>query len=144
MKRATIAIVDAARARIYTYDHEREPPQQLAEVADLVNPGRRLRTGELSRDAHVDEMDGRFAKLIVGELDRIVREGSFTQLIVVASPNMLGELRRADGALHREGVQVDEIARDFVKLTSPQLHDQLAQLQLIPPRERLGARSAAR
>lgn len=129
MKRVTIAIVDAARARIYTYDHEREPPQQLAEVADLVNPSR--------QDEH-------FAKVIVGALDQIVRDGNYTQLIVVASPNMLGELRRADGVLHREGVQVDEIARDFVKLTSPQLHDQLAQLQLIPPRERLGARSLAR
>lgn len=98
MKRATVAIVDAARARIYTYDHEREPPQQLAEVADLVNP---------------EEMHATFAKLIVGELDRIVRDGNHTHLIVVASPNMLGELRRADGVLHREGVQVDEIARDF-------------------------------
>ena len=46
MKRACIAIVDAARARIYTYDQTTDggrsaPAGALHEKIDLVNPGRR-------------------------------------------------------------------------------------------------------
>src|ERR1051325_3461223 len=98
MKRACIAVVDAVRARLYTYQDESGQP--LAEVADLVNPGRRLTLDE-PRDAHVDEMDLQFAKDIVGEIDKIVRTGAYGHVIVVASPRMLGDLRKVDGVLHR-------------------------------------------
>ena len=137
MKRACIAVVDAVRARLYTYQDE--SGQQLAEVADLVNPGRRLRGYPLDepRDAQVDEMDLQFARDIVAEIDKIVHTGAFGHVIVVASPRMLGDLRKVDGVLHRPDLILDELPRDLAKLTSPQLHDKLAELKLIPPRQRL-------
>ena len=158
MKRSCIAVVDAARARLYTY--QEDPAQELREVADLVNPGRRLRASELfsdtrpgsdrgigergftfddHRDAHVDNMDLQFAREVVAEIDRIVREGAYGHVIVVASPKMLGDLRKLDGVLRRSDLVLDEIPRDLAKLTSPQLHDKLAELKLIPPRQRLTA-----
>ena len=163
MKRACIAIVDASRARLYTYDEENEPTSQLREIRDLVNPGRRLRASEMfsetrpslghpgrpglsrepgstrddHRDDHIDMMDMKFAKEIVAEIDRILKAGHYGHLIVVASPRMLGELRKANGVLKRNNLVVDEIPRDLAKLTSSQLHDHLASMELLPPRARL-------
>src|SRR5690242_3294424 len=116
MKRSCIAIVDAVRARVYTYQ---DAAQVMREELDLINMGR-------------EELE--FAKVIVGELDRIVREGAYGHVIVVASPTMLGDLRKVDGVLHRADLVLDEIPRDLAKLTSPQLHDKLAELKLLPPR----------
>ena len=129
MKRACIAIVDATRARLYTYEQDApdDPAHELREVLDLAHR------------AHEDT-DVKFAKDIVAEVDRVVRTGDYGHVIVVASPKMLGDLRKCDAVLYRDGVIVDEIPRDLAKLTSPQLHDHLAQLKLLPPRQRLKQR----
>jgi protein required for attachment to host cells len=163
MKRACIAVVDACRARLYTYQQAADPGQQLQEVRDLANPGRRLRPSELfsesrpsnkapgrpgpmrergstsddHRDDHLDMLDARFAKEVMDEIDKLVGEGGYGHLILVASPKMLGELRRADGVLKRYGLVVDEVPRDLAKLTAAQLHDHLASLELIPGRTRV-------
>jgi protein required for attachment to host cells len=161
MKRACIAIVDATRARLYAYQHDvaDDPNEQLREVVDFANPARHLRASELfsetrpgsdrsamrnsghthddHRDAHIEKMDLEFAKRIVSEIDRIVRDYAFGHVIMVASPKMLGDLRKVDGVLHRAELILDEIPRDLAKLTSPQLHDHLARLKLIAPRPRL-------
>ena len=42
MKRSCIEIVDAARARVFTYQEDADPGQELREVRDLTNPGRSL------------------------------------------------------------------------------------------------------
>jgi protein required for attachment to host cells len=156
MKRACIAIVDAARARIYTYDQttdgERSAPAgALHEEIDLVNAGRRGHdlysttkpgikrnapgsgTTDDHRDAHTDELDRRFARHVISEIDRISREHAHDRVLLVASPAMLGELRGVDRALRPE-LQVEYVARDLARLTSPQIHDHLAQLRLVAPR----------
>ncbi len=156
MKRACIAIVDAARARIYTYDQSSDagrpaPAGALHEAIDLVNPGRRGHdlysttkpgakrsapgsgTTDDHRDAHADELDRRFAHQVVSEIDRIAREHAYDRVLMVASPAMLGELRGADRGLGPE-LQVEYVARDLARLTSPQIHDHLAQLRLVAPR----------
>jgi protein required for attachment to host cells len=171
MKRACIAIVDASRARLYTYDEAGDPTHQLAEVKDLVNVGRRMKVGDTvsnsepgvswsskdggangganarsstddHRDAKVDELDTRFAKEIVQNIESLVNEDGFRHLIVVASPKMLGLMRQTDGVLHRADLTIDEISRDLAKLTSAQLHDHLASMNLIPPRVRVAAARA--
>jgi protein required for attachment to host cells len=163
MKRACIAIVDAAHARLFMYEQAAEPGRELREIRDLANPGRRLKDSELfsesrpslaqsgrpgpsgepgstkddHRDDHIAMMDTRFAKEIVEELDRILRAEGLGHLIMIASPKMLGELRKANGALKRNGLVVDEIPRDLANLTGTQLHDHLASIDMIPGRQRL-------
>ena len=135
MKRACIAIVDATRARLYTYeradDDEPARPESgaLHEVMDL-----RAGSTEDHRDAHAHEIDRRFARQVVAELDRIAREHAFPRVVLVASPAMLGEVRGVTGALRRPELVVEYVARDLAQLSSPQIHDHLAQLSLIPPR----------
>jgi protein required for attachment to host cells len=166
MKRACIAIVDATRARLYTYQEDSTPGQELREVQDLVNAGRRMKQGEMfsesrpalapsghggpaqtgvsggpakddHRDDHVAMMDTKFAKEVVEELHKVVAQEAYGRLILIAPPKMLGELRKANGTLKRNGMVVDEIPRDLTNLTSTQLHDHLASLDLIPGRQRL-------
>ncbi len=153
MKRALIAIVDAAHARLYTYQSEHGPA--LAEERDLVNagrqahqqfsttkPGNRWQEGgrgstDDHRMDHLAEMDAKFAKYVVDEAARLVREQAFGRVILVASPKMLGELRRVSATLRSGDIVVDEVAQDLAWLTSSQLHDHLAHLKLIDPRSRV-------
>lgn len=163
MNRGCIAIVDVTRARVCEYDVKSSAGNELREIVDLVNPGRRHisdmfesdvpgeRGSDLGvrsnhqqstndhRQQFVESRDAKFARDIVVQLDRIVREGAFTHLVVVAGPRMLGELRKHDGALRRDGLHLDELERDLAWQSNAQLHDHLAQLGIIPPRQRIAA-----
>jgi hypothetical protein len=41
--------------------------------------------------------------------------------------------------LRRDGLKLDEVDRDLAQLSNAQLHDHLAQLGIIPPRQRIAA-----
>lgn len=143
MDRTCIAIVDATRARLFTFDRESDAAgvhEDLDERADLVNPQRRLRTSELFTDSHatfedrryhhLDEIDATFARLVAAEIEKLVRAAPTRRLILCASPNMLGIMRTLD--LRHLGVVIDELDRDLVKLTPPQLRDYLTSVSLLP------------
>jgi protein required for attachment to host cells len=155
MQRTCIAVVDAARARLFTLDRFSDPVgvhENLSERIDLVNPARRLtpaqlfsdsrsglgRSGGLQygiddhRDAHIDAIDAAFAREIADAIKRLVRDTGAGRLIVVASPRMLGALRTAD--LRRRGVVIDELGRNYSRLTPAQIHDQLVERGLLPTR----------
>jgi protein required for attachment to host cells len=138
MKRACIAIVDAAQARIYTYD------EAYDEEVDLVNPARRGRDpfsmrqgiehpagGERSTGDHhaaqPDKLERTFARQVIEELNRIAEQRGLAHVVVVATPEMLGELRTLDAALQRPDLVLEYIERDLARLTSPQAHGHLAQ-----------------
>ena len=171
MKRACIATIDAARAKIYTYQDDADPGREMREVQDLTNPGRRARDSELfsdtrpslapsghappqaagfsggptkddHRDDHIAMMDQKFAKEICEELDKVVRAGGYGHLILIAPPKMLGTLRKANGVFNRPGLVVEEVTRDLSNLTPSQLHDHLASLGLVAGRQRAGFQAA--
>jgi protein required for attachment to host cells len=130
MHRTCIAVIDATRARLFTFDRTAEGDgvhEELVETNDLVNPGRRLDHG----DAHQEEMDRTFAKQIGAEIRRLTDDPRARRLVLCASPNMLGEMRHV-APLARDGVAVEEIARDLVKLNTPQLRAQLRDYGLLP------------
>lgn len=165
MQRTCIAIVDSTRARLFTFDRTADVEgihEELSERTDLVNPARRLtptqlfsdtrtnsnRTGQRHYgsddhvDAHLDQLDAEFARSIAGAIERTIRETASHRLIVCASPQMLGQLRAAE--LRHDGLVIDEIASDFVKLTPPQIHDKLVEHGLLPaPPPRPGLRPEA-
>ncbi len=164
MKRVFIAIVDAARARLYTYQEDADPGRQLREVRDLTNPGRRMKAGEMfsetrpalaraggrpgiggepgstkddHRDDHIEMMDAKFAKEVIDEIEQVLRTEAYGRLILASPPRMLGELRNASTSLRKNGLVVDEVPEGLSYMTSAQLHDHLAALSLIPARTRL-------
>lgn len=153
MDRTCIAIVDATRARLFTFDRESDAGgvhEDLEEREDLVNPQRRQRPSELFSDSrpgssrtgglgyafddrrshHMDEIDAVFARDVAHKIEDLVRAAPTRRLIVCASPNMLGALRATD--LRRMGIVIDELDRDLVKLTPAQLRDYLTSVDLLP------------
>jgi protein required for attachment to host cells len=158
--RACIAIIDSTRARICEYDERNAPGEELHEVSDKLNPGRRHigemfeqaqsgeRTGSSAahqqatddhREGYVDVRDQKFAREVIEEIDRIVRGGAFTHVVVIAAPRTLGELRKYDSVLRRDGLKLEEIERDLGGLSDPQLHDHLAHAGILPSRKRIAA-----
>lgn len=156
MYRACIALVDASRARLFRFERSTESDgthEELIEQTDLVNPARRLRpsalfsdsrpgsnrTGRLQnafddhRNAHIDQLDAEFARSVVAELARMLEAARAQRLIICASPHMLGELRSA-GVPRRNGMELDELPRDLVKLSATEIRDQLASYGVLPPR----------
>ncbi len=139
MHRTCIAVIDAARARLFTYDRTADGGdvrEELVETADLVNPGRRLAQSrgfpfDDHGDARLAEMDRTFAKQIAAEVRRLTDDPRARRLLLCASPNMLGEMRRV-APFARDGVPVEELARDLVALTTPQLRAQLGEYGLLP------------
>ena len=163
MHQTTTCVVaaDASRARLFTFDSpagDEERALVLRERIDLIDPARRLRPSELfsdtrpgldrapsgrgfavddHRDAAQRRMDREFAAQIAEAVDDMARVHACGRVILTASPRMLGLLREieppAGGA-----IEVYEIDRDLVHLSSTQLHDYLAATGLLPPRERMG------
>jgi protein required for attachment to host cells len=155
MYRVCIAIVDATRARLFTFERTLEAEatthEELREHTDLVNPARRRpgesftdsagtnRVGGLQytfddhRDAFVNNLEAEFARTVIAELQRLLDAAPARRLIVCASPRMLGELR-AVGVPRRAGLVVDEVARDLVELRATDLRDRLASYGLLPER----------
>jgi protein required for attachment to host cells len=160
MKRACVAVIDAAHARFFSYTRDEDGRSTLDELQDRVNPGRQAHgmfTDRQSNNApmnaprsntddhrtdHVAERDARFARDLLGELARIVQAHSFLRVILVATPKMLGRLRGGLEPLRRSGIVIEEIQQDLTRLTSPQVHDHLAALHVLDPRP--GAQLRAR
>jgi len=153
MDRTCIAIVDATRARLFTFDRASDASgvhEDLEERTDLVNPQRRRRPSELFSDSrpgssrtgglgyafddhrghHMEEIDAAFARDVATQIENLVHEAPTRRLIMCASPNMLGALRATD--LGRLGIAVDELDRDLVRLTPAQLRDYLTSVNLLP------------
>jgi protein required for attachment to host cells len=150
-----IAIVDASRARLFVHtrsDGAGGLHDDLVERAALVVPGRRLREGarfsdsrpganrvgtrqygfDDHRGANVLHEDAAFAERVIDELSHLVADPACSRLVVCASPRMLGMLRYYATGLRGRGVVVDELSRDLVKLTVPELRDQLAAYGILP------------
>jgi protein required for attachment to host cells len=155
MYRTCIAVVDASRARLFTLNRTSDVEgvhEELLERSDLVNLARRQRPSELfsdsrpgtnrtgglhyafddRRQAHIRELDADFSQRIIAELLELIRCEHTQRLILCASPRMLGELRDAGRDLRRGTLVIEEIPRDLVKLTPPQLRDQLESYGLLP------------
>ena len=128
------------RARARDLHSESRPPQRADLFAGpgsghAVSDHREDRRRESSRD---------FADSVVEAASRVWRTLPSCEIVVVASPTMLGLLRPALG--RRTGgpaaPPVRELARDLCKLAPAALHDALAGAGLLPARGRREPRPA--
>jgi protein required for attachment to host cells len=161
MKQTCIVILDAARARLFSYQSQGGSEPTLRAQRELVNEGRREH-GKFSdtkpgnrwqeggrgstddhRDAQIADHDEKFVKRVIGEVAQAVQDQGFAELIVIASPRMLGVVRSL-GQVAPRGVELVEIAQDLSWMTPAQLHDHLAEKHLIGARPRVPVQSARR
>lgn len=139
-RRTCIAVADASSARLFV--HEREATvsgirDELVEHVDLVNPARRLTNDDLlsdTRDERLDAMDDGFAREIGERFAALAKTVHADRIVICASPHMLGKLRPQ--IERRDGVAVDELAKDLVKLSSSELHARLARYGVLAPHQR--------
>jgi protein required for attachment to host cells len=166
MKRALIAVIDAARARLFAYEEGGDPSSPLRELRTFENPDRTARVGDTmsntepgralasdggttrgyarsATDDHRNDQiamhDHKFAKEVITGVEALINQDGFRHLIMIAPPKMLGELRQVDGVLHRDDLQLEQVQQDLTNFTTAQLHDHLASMDLIPGRVRLAA-----
>jgi protein required for attachment to host cells len=160
MYRVCIALVDATRARLFTFERATEGAdtrEDLVERTDLVNPQRRRRpsevfsdtrpgsnrTGHLQyafddhRDHHISQIDDKFARMAMAALRELIDEHPTQRVVICASPRMLGRLRAAAPGLLPEDVVLDELPRDLVKLSPGDVRAELASRELLPRAERI-------
>lgn len=132
MFKACIAVVDAARARLFTFEREAVVEglrERFLEVTDLVNPRRH----DAHRAAHLVALDAAFAREVVAELGALLRATECVRVIVCASPKMLGVLREALEVLPCDRLTIAELARDLSRLSAPQIREHLVDYELLPP-----------
>jgi protein required for attachment to host cells len=154
MYRAAIALVDASRARLFTYDRtvdEGGLHENLVEHSDFVNPARRKRPGELfstsdrtggddHRDQHISHLDIEFARTVMAALRELVDEFPTRRVIIAAGPRMLGKLRTVAPGLMPDDVEVLELPHDLVRMDRKDLLEQLGTHMLVPPAPAANAR----
>lgn len=157
-----VLVADAARARVWVLDMDRSGGtaiSELVDVAEITNPMLRARNVDLvsdsgtgrrggartplhatpdHRDQHRRDIERHFAAQVAEEAAAVWRRYPSCELLVVASPGMLGLLRPAiDRQIGGNGqIHLRELARDLTKLTGPALHDLLAEQNLMPERGR--------
>jgi protein required for attachment to host cells len=157
MYRVCIALVDATRARLFTFERVTEgldTRESLVERTDFVNPQRRRRPSELfsdtrpgssrsghlqyvfddHRDRHIAEIDDKFARTTMAALRELIDEQPTQRVVISASPRMLGRLRAAAPGLLPDHIVLDEIPRDLVKLSTADVRAELAHRDLLPSR----------
>jgi protein required for attachment to host cells len=162
MRNYCVLVADAARARVWVLDMDRSGGTatcELVDVAEITNPMLRARNVDLvsssgtgrrggartplhsppdHRDHHRRDLERHFAAQVAEEAAAVWRRYPSCEVIVVASPVMLGLLRPAiDRQIGANGqIHLRELARDLTKLTGPALHDLLAEDKLLPERGR--------
>jgi protein required for attachment to host cells len=160
MTRFLVAVVNGAKARFLTLEPldapELESGPDLIERCDLVNPtfemagqdlwantktGRNRGGGGKShnyddhRGNHLVEFERRFAQDIGAAIDTLIAKYELNTLILVAEPQILGVLRDCLYSSNARSVTTDELAKDLCRLKARQLHDYLAQKDLLPARQ---------
>ncbi len=109
MRKTWVVVADNSRARIFTAE---TPSSPLIEVDSIVHPEARMHDRDITSDlpgrgsssggarhSYVTETDAKdhenagFAKRIAGFLDDARKSEKFRQLIIVAAPSLLGNLR---------------------------------------------------
>ncbi len=131
--RQWVVVADSARARFFS---RMGTDGQLQELADLVNPEGRIPTRELAQDRpgrsfssasgsvhhsyetrndpdeHQMQM---FAHEVAERIDEARAQGQFEQLVIVAAPRFLGELRKRLSANSVDRI-VKTLNQDLVRL----------------------------
>ncbi len=159
MLNVLVVVADATRVRLFSLDRRKRPDATFAPVLverqDLVNPIRRKGASEVftdsrpglqrgggtahgvddHRDAHMREFDRRFSHEIVGATVKAQKDTNAGKVLLIASPHMLGLIRKSLGPLTQTGATIEELAKDVTQLSVTALHDRLAAKSIIPGRK---------
>jgi protein required for attachment to host cells len=88
------------------------------------------------RSQHEDECDRRFASEVLKKANGVAKAEKARHVILIAPARMLGCLRQDLDIIRRQGIRIQELAKDISKLNSTEIHDYVAKEGLLPARKR--------
>lgn len=162
MNNTIVVVANGAHARFFTLEAAENPfyessprlveheclanPQQEAAGRDLWSDnksGRNRSSGgggahgyDDHRDQHRAEYERRFLRQVAATATQLARGRKAECVVLAAENHVLGHLR---DELHRgNGFDLKPVAKDYLKLSVLDLHEQLAGLDLLPARRRPG------
>jgi protein required for attachment to host cells len=157
MARTCITVVDGAHARFFTPEIPEDPivdgGARLIEHQDLVSPEADIRGRQLfsdrrgrahaspagaahalddGRERHLEELERRYVRRLVDELERFVQRERATRLLLVAEPRLLGVLREQLRYERLRGVEVVELGENLSQRPVAQIQSILALRGVVP------------
>ncbi len=165
MQKYIVAVVNSIRARLFVLEPaelpEYEPSPKLTEIEELrssnqslqgqdlwsnTKPGRNRGTAGQAhgyddhRENHRVEFERRFAQEIATKLEQVIRTNQPHQLLLVAEPQILGIMRGALSSDLPKNLTLNELAKDLCQLKAHELHEYLANKNLLPAQNRPNSR----
>jgi protein required for attachment to host cells len=155
MNQYCVVVADTSHARFFTLEDAKMPEIEsgpnLVEHKSIENPespgrldwsnlksGRNRASGggpahgyDDHRQQHEVESERRFANHIADECRQLKNSLKTNTIILVASKQMLGLLRKAFSS---QNIPANELARDLTKLSPRKLHEHLSRVDLLPER----------
>ena len=125
------------------FNKDREVPERDLYTDSKTGRGRAPRGGSIHgyddhRSQHADEHERQFARRVLKRISSLAQTNQARHVVVAASARMLGFLRHDMDILLKDGIEVDELAKDMIKFNPQRIHTLLAQKQLIPRQKRPG------
>jgi protein required for attachment to host cells len=160
MSKFIVTVLDGTKARFFTLEEatfpEYESGPKLVERGDQIDSAKKMlgrdlwanvKTGRARgfgtqsypyddrRQQHVTEFEKCFAHTVVDEVLRLAKLHGAGQLVLVAEPQILGNVREALTSQMPATLQVAEVAKDLCKHTPQKIHEYLAAQKLLPARK---------
>ena len=141
MQDTWVIVADASRARMFRTQRHAGPLEEFKTLVDSAgrlseaelvsdNKGRSFNSKGQGRHAMEPKTDAKkhrlveFTRTLAAELEQRRVAGEFKQLVLVAAPAYLGELRKHLGAETTKLVSM-ELAKDFSRLDAEEIRAQL-------------------
>jgi protein required for attachment to host cells len=165
-KTIVVAVIDGTKARFLTLELEQLPDDDfgpnLMEKKVLYNPNNELSGQELwantktgrnrggaaaqahsyddHRQNHIMEFERRFAQTISHQIISFIQICQARYLVLVAEPQILGFMREALMPILPKNIELSELAKDLCKFKAKELHEYLADKELLPARKNFSPR----
>jgi protein required for attachment to host cells len=146
MSNTWILVANASAAALYSFEpsHSKKEKPKLTLIGDFLHPGSRLKDVDITSDRLGEYFSkpgghGNFAEptdphqyeatVFARELSQKLEHGrtsnEYHKLILVAAPHFLGLLRECMGHKVFEGIQIEEVHKDYTKVKPHELADLL-------------------
>jgi hypothetical protein len=139
MYRVCIALVNASRVRLFTYHRGQDEAglhDGLAEHGDLLNAVKRRKVAASSLwgptagapgvEPPPAQLDAGFARIAMAALRELIDDDAPQRVLLCAPPTMLHTLRMSASGILPADLPIEELPRDLVALSSPELRSELA------------------
>lgn len=160
MNHSVVAVMDGTKARFFTLEVAEFPEYQsspnLVEHQCLTNAAKEMAGKELwantktgrnrgsrsqghgyddHRQNHISEYERNFAKEVCHQIIELINQCDSRHVLLVAEPQMLGFVRECLTPHLTKNIHLQELAKDLCKLKPLELHEYLADKNLVPARK---------